>query len=113
MIEKRKDFYAKKQTEFEKVVENVCNMLYFQLNEYLDNLVMGYPANGTTNAERSLAKQTDFIDVIKDVITTPTIVSAASNFLVAFGEIATVVTCSTSPEAYKDYVDWLGGLLTD
>jgi len=46
-----KDLYAKRQREFEKVVENVCYMFLFQVHESLDNI-------GMQDGHQSLAQGT-------------------------------------------------------
>ena len=45
------------------------------------------------------------------MITTPTICSAASNFLIIFGDIASVIMMKKSKEVFVEYIDWLGQLL--
>ena len=46
------------------------------------------------------------------MITTPTICSAASNFLLVFGDLATVVMMLSGQQEFTDYINWLGGLIT-
>ena len=56
-MEQRKDFYAKKQAEFEKVVENVCYMLLFQVHELYDSISeQDRQIQTQTNVKRSIEK---------------------------------------------------------
>ena len=45
------------------------------------------------------------------MITTPTIVSAASNFLVIFGDIVSCIMMLKGPKSLGDYMNWLNELL--
>lgn len=70
------------------MVENVCNLLLFQVQDLYDSITI---EQTNTNVRRSIEKQADLVDVVKKMVTTPTICSAASNFLVIFANIATIV----------------------
>ena len=107
----RKDVYAKKQTEFERVVENVCYLLLFQVHEAHESLGLGNPVSNESNVRRSIAKQRGIYDILRKVITTPTICSAASNFLLVFGDLATVVMMLGGQQEFTEYISWLGELL--
>ena len=111
-IDRRKDYYAKRQTEFEKVVENVCYVLLFQVHEQLDNLQFDENFNqNESNVQKSIMKTPDLVDVLKKVITSPTITSAAVNFLVIFADLITVVMLVRGREKFKEYINWLGDLV--
>lgn len=62
---------------------------------------------------RSIEKQDNLIDLIRRVITTPTICSAASSFLIIFSDLATVITMMKGKDAFKDYIEWLHNLLVN
>jgi mannose-6-phosphate isomerase class I len=49
--------------------------------------------------------------VLKKVITTPTICSAASNFLMIFGDLVTVVFMLSGKDNFEAYINWLATLL--
>lgn len=51
------------------------------------------------------------VEVLQKMITTPTVVSAASNFLVIFGDIVSAVMMLKGPKALADHLNWLNDLL--
>ena len=65
------------------------------------------------NVQRSIARQPGLIQVMRKVITTPTICSAATSFLQIFSDLATLIMMMQGLEAFKDYVEWLHKLLID
>ena len=112
-VEIRKDSYFKKQTEFERIVQNVCFMLWFQVHELYDTIIERDHPQAQTNVERSIEKENDLVMVIKTVITTPTICSAASKFLSIYGDISSLIMMKKGKEAFVEYINWLGKLLKD
>jgi hypothetical protein len=49
--------------------------------------------------------------VLKKVITTPTIASAASNFLMIFGDLVTVIFMLSGKDSFEAYIILLASLL--
>lgn len=49
--------------------------------------------------------------MLTQVITTPTICSAASNFLMAFGDLCTVIVILKGKTVFENHINWLGELL--
>ena len=82
------------------------------MHEQLDNLQFDENFNqNESNVQKSIMKTPDLVDVLKKVITSPTITSAAVNFLVIFADLITVVMLVRGHEKFKEYINWLGDLV--